>query len=61
MIIHPVVMRMFCSVENIEAERSCPIMQLTCPLCLCELGVDDVSRLDQRSAGLDHLEDKEDV
>ena len=58
MIMHPVVMRMFCGVDD---ERSCPIMQLTCPLCLCELGVDDVSRLDQRSAGLDHLEDKEDV
>lgn len=36
-----------------------PIIQHTCPLCLCELGVDHVSWLNQRSAGLDHLEDKE--
>lgn len=35
------------------------IMQRTCSLCLRELAVDHISRLDQGSAGLDHLEDKE--
>lgn len=36
-------------------------MHRTCSLCLRELEVDDVRRLDQRPAGLDHLEDKENV
>lgn len=57
---HPVVINMFCSAENVGDEDSAhPVMQHTFPLCLCELGVDDVSRLNQCSAGLDHLEDKE--
>lgn len=45
---------------DVAAEDSAdPIMQRTCPLCLCELGVDHVSRLNQCSAGLDHLENRE--
>lgn len=48
--------------RDVAAEDSAhPIVQHTCPLCLSELGVDDVSWLDQCSAGLDHLEDKEDM
>lgn len=48
--------------RDVAAEDSAhPIVQHTCPLCLRELGVDDVSWLDQCSAGLDHLEDKEDT
>lgn len=49
-------------VEDVEAEDSAPCkIQHTCPLCLCELGVDHVSRLNQCFYGLDHLEDKEDM
>ena len=41
--------------EVAAEERWCFVRRRTCPLCLCELGVDHVSRLDQSSAGLDHL------
>lgn len=59
-IMHPVVINMFSRAENGGDEDSAhPTMQHTFPLCLCELGVDDVSRLNQCSAGLDHLENKD--
>lgn len=35
-------------------------MRRTCPLCLRQLGVDDVGGLDQCPAGLDHLKMRED-
>lgn len=63
-ITHPAVLNMLCTSEDAEDNVECwlcPIMHRTCSLCLRELEVDDVRRLDQRPAGLDHLEDKENV